>query len=255
MQLHASTGIVVSVGNSFSGSFAANDTFVGEKELVDQFVEVSLNLFGAPYAASGSLYFEFSPDGINWDVSVLVGGVPLASPTELPPQRLVIILPYFRVKYENGSTPLTELRITTVYHRTTATRLTRYLNQDIFDTEGVENVAAVIRAFDGDSYAPISNNNRLPVEGFRPTTATTSTVASSVSNVTLLSANSNRRGATIYNESTSDLYIKLGATASLTDFTVRMIPGSYYENPYGYTGRIDGIWVSANGQARMTELV
>lgn len=162
MHLHSASGIVVSVGNSFSGSLAANNAFIGETELVDQFVEISLNLFGGPYGAPGSLYFEFSPDGINWDVSVLVGGVPILSPTALPPQRLTIILPYFRVRYENGGTLLTELRLTTVYHRTSASRLTRYLNQEFYDVEPVENVSSVIRYFDGNSYVPVSSVNRFP---------------------------------------------------------------------------------------------
>lgn len=255
MTLQTSTGIVVSRRNTTDVPLGAGATFLGQSEKIDQFVEVSLSTAGGPNNADAEFYFEFSPDDIHWDVSVLVGGAAIISPNDCPPQRLAIILPYFRVRYVNGAVPQTDFRLTTVYHRTTAARLTRYLNQEVFDNEGVENTSAVIRYFDGTSYAPISNTNRLPVEGARPATAVTSTVASSASNVTLLSANSSRRGGTIYNESTADLYIKLGVTASLTDFTVRMIPGSYYETPYNYTGRIDGIWVSANGNARITELV
>ena len=84
-------------------------------------------------------------------------------------------------------------------------------------------------------------------------TAAISSVNSSASNVTLLSANSNRRGAAIYNASTAVLYVKFGTTASTSSFTVKMAADSYYEVPFGYTGRIDGIWASANGAALVTE--
>jgi hypothetical protein len=80
-------------------------------------------------------------------------------------------------------------------------------------------------------------------------------VASSATNVTLLSSNSSRKGFTIMNDSTAILYVKFGATASSTSFHVKMAAGSYYESPAGvnYTGIIDGIWASANGSARVGE--
>ena len=83
----------------------------------------------------------------------------------------------------------------------------------------------------------------------------TSSVAASASNVLLLASNADRRGATVYNDSNQTLFLKLGVTASLSDFTVRMIKRAYYEVPYDYTGQIDGIWESgASGNARVTEL-
>jgi len=86
-------------------------------------------------------------------------------------------------------------------------------------------------------------------------TATLSNVASSNTTTTLLSANSARRSATFVNDSTSVCYVKFGTTASATSFTVKMQPGDYYELPQPcYTGRIDAIWVSANGNMRITEL-
>jgi hypothetical protein len=88
------------------------------------------------------------------------------------------------------------------------------------------------------------------------TTSSITSVASSGSSVTLLASNANRKYATIFNESTKLLYVKLGATASATSYTVQMPPNSYYELPTIniYTGIIDGIWASANGNARLTEL-
>src|ERR1019366_9147686 len=89
-------------------------------------------------------------------------------------------------------------------------------------------------------------------------TATSSNVASSATNVELLAANAARKGATIYNDSTQVLYVKLGTTASTSSYAVQLAAagnlGSYYEIPFGYTGEIDGVWASANGNARIVEL-
>ena len=90
------------------------------------------------------------------------------------------------------------------------------------------------------------------------TTATLSNVAASATTVTVLAANANRLRAVIHNDSVSaTLYIKFGATASLTSFTYKLAPDDTYESPSAnvYTGVIDGIWSAATGSARITEMV
>lgn len=104
---------------------------------------------------------------------------------------------------------------------------------------------------------PGNTQNTTPwlVKEGRSATATTTSVADTAVSTTLLASNANRLGATIYNDSTVALYLKLGATASLTSFTVKMAADGYYEVPFGYTGIIDGIWASdASGSARIVEL-
>ena len=85
-------------------------------------------------------------------------------------------------------------------------------------------------------------------------TATTSQVTSSASNVTILAANANRLGAVILNDSNKTLYLKYGATATTADHSYQLRAGDSHELYAGYTGRIDGLWASANGAARVTEL-
>jgi len=114
------------------------------------------------------------------------------------------------------------------------------------------NTAAV--ATDPALVVAISPNNSFTVSSAKPSVNTTSSVAGSTSNVILLPSNGTRLGATIYNDSSALMYIKLGAPASTTDFTIKMFPLSYYEVPYGYTGEIDAIWSSAVGFARIGEL-
>lgn len=85
------------------------------------------------------------------------------------------------------------------------------------------------------------------------TSATVSRVASSITVVTLLAANAARRSGAFYNDSTSALYLKHGATATATDFTVKLAAGQFYELPDPlYTGIVTGIWVAADGGCQVT---
>lgn len=85
-------------------------------------------------------------------------------------------------------------------------------------------------------------------------TPTTANVASSATNVTLLASSATRLGAAFYNDSSSVLYLKFGATASTTSFTVLIGANGYYEipGPHIYSGIVDGIWASATGACRVT---
>lgn len=84
--------------------------------------------------------------------------------------------------------------------------------------------------------------------------ATVSRVASSATVVTIKAANSGRRTLSIFNESTSILYLKFGAAATITDYTVQIAAGAYYETPQpGYRGIVTGIWAAAQGAAQVTE--
>lgn len=109
---------------------------------------------------------------------------------------------------------------------------------------------------DGDSVDVWLDRNGATVQATRPcTSGGAANVASSATNVTLLASNTARRGFTIWNDSTQILFVKMGATASATSYHFQMIAGAYYESPAGflYTGIIDGIWASANGNARVGE--
>jgi hypothetical protein len=84
---------------------------------------------------------------------------------------------------------------------------------------------------------------------------TLSNVASSATSTALLASNASRKGAMVFNDSTQNLFLKFGATASATSYTVKIGPAGYYEFPSPvYTGAVDGIWAAANGAARVTEM-
>lgn len=102
-----------------------------------------------------------------------------------------------------------------------------------------------------------SNSNAFNVKETTSATGTNTNVASSATSVTILASNANRLGATVFNDSTQVLYLNVGSTAaSTTNYTVQMPSNAYYEIPpaHIYTGAITGIWASANGNARVTEL-
>jgi len=113
-----------------------------------------------------------------------------------------------------------------------------------------------------DDYGtPISVTNPLRVSsvaGASPPTVTAATLANvsgSATSVTLFASNANAKGRMVFNDSTAALYLKFGATASTSSFTVQIAAGGHYEFPGPlYTGVVDGIWAAANGAARTTEV-
>ena len=133
-------GTFVSVKNSYNSALAANATWQGESEDVTSFNEIDVNVAGLPINAPGTMVFEFSPDGIHWDVAheVDLQTLPMC------PMPLRVVLPRFRVRYINGSTALTELRVTVVYHRGGAKHITRFLDQSVDPYEPIEVVRSVI---------------------------------------------------------------------------------------------------------------
>lgn len=122
------------------------------------------------------------------------------------------------------------------------------------NTAAVKAASTAAVAADPALVVAISPNNAVQIIDATNATSTLSNVSGSASSVTLLSLNTARKGVTIFNDSTAILYVKFGTTASTTSFTVRLVSNAYYEVPFGYTGRIDGIWASATGSARVTEL-
>lgn len=85
-------------------------------------------------------------------------------------------------------------------------------------------------------------------------TASQSNVSGSASSVLLLAANTARKGIIIFNDSSADLYISIGTTASATNFAVKLGAAGKYETVvFVPSQNIYGIWGSATGAARITE--
>jgi hypothetical protein len=98
------------------------------------------------------------------------------------------------------------------------------------------------------------NPASVTVTALTSSISASSTIAAATTNNTILAANSNRKGATIWNNSTANLYIDFDSSASASDYAVKISAGGYYEMPFSYTGIISGIWDAANGNALVREL-
>jgi hypothetical protein len=103
---------------------------------------------------------------------------------------------------------------------------------------------------------PAGTNNIGDVDIAGPGTGAVTPVAYSASNQTALSSNANRKGAKFFNNTDGDAYVKLAATATTSDFSVKISAGGYYnlEVPV-YTGIIDVIFANGTaGNLLVTEL-
>lgn len=106
---------------------------------------------------------------------------------------------------------------------------------------------------DPDGAAPVTAALGLRVHDALASTATLANVNASASSVTLQAALAGRRALIIFNDSTVTLRIKYGSAASATSFTHLLMAGEE-RTITNYSGIVTGIWDSATGVARMTEL-
>lgn len=123
----------------------------------------------------------------------------------------------------------------------------------IRDTAGIKKITDTVAVI-----GPITDA-QLRAAPVRTLPATSSAVRTNVAgvdtDVLLLEANGNRKGALIFNDSNSILHIGLGnEAASLNSYTFMIAADTMWEIPLGFTGEIRGIWVDAGGFARITEL-
>ncbi len=123
------------------------------------------------------------------------------------------------------------------------------------DGTAVDAVAGAGVVGTGVQRVTIATDDSLLTAIIAPSTGTQSIVASSATDVTILAANSARKGFYVFNDSTQVLYLLLSnTTSSATVFTQKMAAGdSFSAAPGTYTGIVKGIWASANGNARVTE--
>jgi hypothetical protein len=90
--------------------------------------------------------------------------------------------------------------------------------------------------------------------GNSSTTSSTSSVAASITQTTLMEANDKRKGGTIYNNSSlGTLYIGFGSTVTTSLFAGKIAPNALWDMPNDYDGKIVGIWSATGGNALVTE--
>lgn len=131
----------------------------------------------------------------------------------------------------------------------------RALHVAVQGTVAVTDNNSTLSVDDGAGSITVDNAGTFAVQSTRvgASSSAVTSVAGSATNVTLKASNANRRGLVIYNDSTATLYVKYGATATSADYTYQLQAGESLREEL-YTGQVDGIWASATGAAKVTEL-
>lgn len=124
------------------------------------------------------------------------------------------------------------------------------------------NISSLISLVDTLEALATATNSKLDLISTNTKQTGTSeviSVNSSASTQTLKAANLNRKSLTIVNDSTAPLYIKYGAGASLSDYSIVLSEKSGNNFAHAFiddtTDLITGIWASANGSAKITEII
>ena len=90
-----------------------------------------------------------------------------------------------------------------------------------------------------------------------PRSPTTASIVGTTTSTLILAANSNRKGLSLSNISTSKLYLSFSNPATVTNSFIEMQPGAFLllDQQLIVANAIYGIWTNANGTAQVTEFV
>lgn len=109
----------------------------------------------------------------------------------------------------------------------------------------------------GTGESPVTSANPLPVTDSKNalgTAATVTNVSGSASSTTIKVSNTSRKELIVFNDSTAILYLLYGSgSASTTNYTLKVFPDTHAIID-SYNGQVNGIWASATGDARVTEV-
>jgi hypothetical protein len=100
------------------------------------------------------------------------------------------------------------------------------------------NLRAIKTDAAGQVYIANPGGSSAPTSGTNVTVSATGTVGG----VLLIAANAGRKGLTIFNNASTNLYISMGTTATTASFQVMMVPNAYYEAPFSFAGPVSGAW-------------
>lgn len=265
----APTG-VVSTGNGYSGTLSTGQVFTGTGvEASPQYGTISVCIFSSHVSAAQGLKFQASIDNVNWET---IEEYTYSTADKLESYSFAPSGRYFRLVYTNGGTETTKTAIFTVLR----TGYTKSSSHRIGDTISAEKDAELVKAVlaaqkpNGvftDINATAGGNLKVSLEEAEtgvaieskvaPRTPTTTSVASSASSVTILASNVNRKGLSIYNDSTSTLRLSFSTPATAANAFTTLAANSFLllDQQLIVTSAIYGIWSSANGTAQVTEYV
>ena len=261
---------LINTGNGYSGTLSAGQVFTGTGvEVSPQYGTISVCVFSSHASAAQGLKFQASIDNVSWET---IEEYTYSTANKLESYSFAPSGRYFRLVYTNGGTETTKTAIFTVLR----TGYTKSSSHRIGDTISAEKDAELVKAVlaaqkpNGvftDINATAGGNLKVSLEEAEtgvvieskvtPRTPTTTSVASSASSVTLLASNVNRKGLSIYNDSTSVLRLSFSTPATAANSFTTLAANSLLllDQQLIVTNTIYGIWSSANGTAQVTEYV
>jgi hypothetical protein len=208
-------------------------------------------------AAGGTLITGDGTNGLDVDVTRVQGTVTVDS--ELPaasslsdneanpsvPRVGAMGMVWDGATWDRQTQPLTDTQL-----RATAVPVSGTVTiQDGGNVISVDDAGSTLSVDDGGGSLTVDGSVTALDED--SSTGTHANFTGSGASQTIIASNASRKGSTVYNDSGVVCYVKLGATASSTSFTVKMVDQSYYEVPFKYTGVIDALW--ASGSVRVVE--
>lgn len=139
---------ILSTANSTTSPLTASQIYTGTYEDVLNYSVITINLgAGSPSNCSGSLYYEFSQDGIITDRSIIIPVSDISNPTP-GIHTFIPIAKYGRVKYVNGTIVQTAFRLQTIYHKYLSKIPTTRASQETNQYNDLENVRALLSGED-----------------------------------------------------------------------------------------------------------
>lgn len=105
------TGFTVDQHNTSSVALGAGATFTGIATDISRINQINIIAFASPATAKGSLFLEFSQDGISWLISI---PSVVRNPTLVIPIPLIPVAKFFRLRYLNdgGAASIAALGLT-----------------------------------------------------------------------------------------------------------------------------------------------
>lgn len=120
---------------------SAHETYISNTIDQAEFSLMVTTIGGSPENATGTLFFDYSPDGESWDHTTEIS---ISNLSTEPPHTALPIARYCRIRYINNEIDQTNFRLQAVFHRYATKNLTAQLEQTINATTDVENVRAII---------------------------------------------------------------------------------------------------------------
>lgn len=262
---------VVSTLNSTTTPLSGGATYTGAAEELTKYS--SIMVFVAT-DRSGTLYVDYSVDGVNWDhtepytFTPITAGIVNGVANQLMPEAK-----YYRLRYVNGATAQGAFRLQATLKRSGGAAEIHPVSTAMADTSDAMVVKSAIfgrTTAGGSSYLAVKVNpsGALTVAASQDgtwtvtssensaSTATLSNINQSTGSQTLMASNASRKGFMLWNTATEDAYIAFAATAASTSFTI-IVPrtsGYEYAPRSVYTGQVTCAWAGAgSGKMMVTE--